>query len=115
MRIFHAENETWAPEPAYNTTARRVFPWDGFDAGVWGGAWVSVRPGETSTPHAHAEHEIFFVISGQGLLQHGDEEHPVRYGSSAKMEPGVTHSLTNTGEQDLVFISVWWDATAERQ
>lgn len=109
MRIFQLQDESWAPEPAYNTVARRFFPWDGLDAGVWGGAWVKVLPGQTSTPHSHDEHEVFFVISGQGVLRHGDEEHPVGHGASAKMEPGVLHALTNTGDEDLVFISVWWD------
>lgn len=109
MRIFSLENETWTPEPAYNTIARRIFPWEGFEPGVWGGAWVAVRPGETSTPHRHDEHEVFFVIRGEGELRHGEEVHAVGYGSSANVEPGIEHALTNTGSEDLVFISVWWD------
>lgn len=109
MRIFDLDVDGWSPEPAYNTVARRFFPWDGFEPGTWGGAWVAVRPGETSTPHSHSEHEVFFVVRGEGQLVHGDEVHPVRYGTSMKMEPGVHHSLSNTGDEDLVFISVWWE------
>jgi quercetin dioxygenase-like cupin family protein len=115
VRIFNPHDEVWTPEPAYNTVARRFFPWDGLVPPGWGGAWVAVLPGETSTAHAHDEHEIFFVVSGEGKLVHGTETHQARAGTSAHMEPGVEHSLVNTGTEDLVFLSVWWDQVPDAE
>lgn len=109
MKIFHLDESSWTPEPAYNTVAKRFFPWAGMEAAEWGGAWVKVLPGETSTAHSHEENETFFVVAGSGLLRHGAEEHRVGFGSSMYMQPGVEHSLTNDGDEDLIFVSVWWD------
>jgi mannose-6-phosphate isomerase-like protein (cupin superfamily) len=109
MRIYQLSDQDWTAEPAYNTVARRFFPWDGIEAAEWGGAWVKILPGETSTPHHHEENEVFFVVSGSGILRHGDETHRIGSGSSMYMEPDVEHSVTNDGTQDLVFVSVWWD------
>ncbi|HTZ43396.1 MAG TPA: cupin domain-containing protein [Jatrophihabitans sp.] len=109
MRIYHLDESSWSAEPAYNAVAKRFFPWDGIASRSWGGAWVKVLPGELLTPHNHDENEVFFVVQGSGLLTHGDEQHRVAFGSSMYMEPDTTHSLLNDGEEDLVFVSVWWD------
>lgn len=110
MRIFHLNQDSFTPEPAYNTIARRFFPWEGLNPSEWGGGWVGVLPGETTSAHNHDEREVFFIVKGTGVLRHGDEVHRVGYGTSICIEPGVDHSLTNDGDEDLVFISVWWDS-----
>jgi mannose-6-phosphate isomerase-like protein (cupin superfamily) len=109
VRIYHLSDSDWTPEPDYNTIAKRFFPWDGMEAEDWGGAWVQVLPGETSTPHHHEENEVFFIVRGTGLLQHGDEQHRLAFGSSMYMTPGVEHCVTNDGQEPLVFLSIWWD------
>ena len=109
MRSFEATPDSFTPEPAYNTVARRIFPLDGLEPSAWGGAWVALEPGQTSTPHDHAEQELFLVISGHGVLRHGAEERRVTAGSTLYMEPGTRHSLTNDGDERLVFVSIWWD------
>jgi len=109
VRIFHLHEQDWQAEPAYNTVARRFFPWDGIEAAEWGGAWVQVLPGETSTPHHHDENEVFFVVAGGGLVRHGAEQYRIGYGSSMYMEPGVDHCVVNDGPTPLVFVSMWWD------
>jgi mannose-6-phosphate isomerase-like protein (cupin superfamily) len=109
MRIYQLDEASWTAEPEFNTEAKRFFPWDGIVARPWGGAWVKVLPGETLTPHAHEENEVFFVVRGSGLLRHGEESHRVGFGSSMYMEPDVEHRLTNDGAEDLIFVAVWWD------
>ena len=109
MRIYHLSEQHLTAEPDYNTVAKRFFPWDGMTADDWGGAWVQVLPGETSTPHHHEENEVFFVVRGSGVLRHGEEEHRVGFGSSMYMEPGTEHCLTNDGDEPLLFVSIWWD------
>jgi len=73
------------------------------------------KPGITKGNHwHHTKNEKFLVVSGQGLIRFrrvdGEEilEYPV---SGEKLEvvdipPGYTHTITNTGETDLV--TVMW-------
>jgi mannose-6-phosphate isomerase-like protein (cupin superfamily) len=99
------------PEPAYNTTAVRIFPWDGVPEPVWGGAWVAVEPGETVTPHSHDEKEIFFIVRGSGVMRIGTDERQVGFGDTIYITPDVKHDLTNTGTEQLLFLSIWWDGS----
>lgn len=99
------------PEPAFNTTAARFFPWDGVPEPSWGGAWIAVAPGEAVTAHQHDEKEIFFIVEGTGVMRIGDDKREVGFGDTIFVTPDVEHDLTNTGEGRLLFISVWWDGT----
>lgn len=110
----HANIKHWGMddliyEEAYNTYAGRFFPFEGVEEPEWGGAWVAIDPGETSTKHSHQEKEMFFVIAGKGLLRLGDDEQPIEYGDTVYVTPGVDHDIVNTGEDRLVFLDVWWD------
>jgi mannose-6-phosphate isomerase-like protein (cupin superfamily) len=96
-------------EEAYNTYAGRFFPFDGVPEPEWGGAWVAIAPGETSTRHSHQEKEMFFVVQGEGAFRLGDEEHRISYGDTVYVTPGTDHDIVNTGAERLVFLDVWWD------
>jgi uncharacterized cupin superfamily protein len=58
---------------------------------------VTVDAGALSAPpHCHsAEEEIFVILDGEGTLQLGDEEHPVRRGNVVPRPPGtrVAHAF----------------------
>ena len=108
--------KSWGPadlkaEPAYNTSAVRIFPWDGVPEPVWGGAWVAVEPGETVTPHAHDEKEMFFIVAGTGVMRIGTERREVGFGDTIFITPDANHDLTNTGTGPLLFLGIWWDGT----
>lgn len=108
--------KSWGPEdlkaePAYNTTAVRLFPWDGVPEPAWGGAWVAVDPGQTVTAHQHDEKEMFLVVEGTGVMRIGTEKREVKFGDTIFITPDVEHDLTNTGEGRLLFVSIWWDGT----
>ncbi len=73
------------------------------------------RPGCTKGNHwHHTKTERFIVVSGSGVI----EERRIDSGKITRIEvggkavcavdmlPGFTHSITNTGEEDLVFI-IW--------
>jgi uncharacterized cupin superfamily protein len=57
-------------------------------------------------PHAHAaEHEIFVVVGGEGVVRLGDDEHPVRRGSVVDRPAAtrVAHSfVAGEGSLDLL-------------
>lgn len=99
------------PEPAYNTTAVRLFPWAGVPEPAWGGAWVAVEPGETITPHSHDEKEMFLIVRGTGVMRLGEEKRQVGFGDTIFITPDIDHDLTNTGDEQLLFLGIWWDGS----
>ena len=111
MYIKSLTPEDLKPEPAYNTTAARFFPWAGVPDPAWGGAWCAVSPGQAVTAHLHDEKEIFFIVEGTGEMRIGDSTRAVSFGDTIFITPDVEHDLTNTGPGRLLFISIWWDGT----
>lgn len=71
---------------------------------------VRVPPGRTACPfHTHAiEDEVFYVLSGTGVLRYGEALHPLRAGDcvSCPAGTGVAHQLANTGDVDLVYLAI---------
>jgi mannose-6-phosphate isomerase-like protein (cupin superfamily) len=115
IRIKHWGSDDLIFEKKYNTFAGRFFPFDGVEQPDWGGAWVAVAPDERTTPHGHQEKEMFFVISGRGVLRMGAVEREVGYGDTVYVTPGVDHDLTAVGPDRLVFLDVWWDTPEEER
>lgn len=113
MRIKSWTDADLAPEPAYNTTAVRFFPWKDVEEPVWGGAWVAVAPGERTTPHAHHEKEVYFVVEGTGVMRMGEEKQDVGFGDTIYVTPDLDHDLYNPGPGRLLFLTVWWDGDEE--
>jgi mannose-6-phosphate isomerase-like protein (cupin superfamily) len=50
--------------------------------------------------HGHA-HEMFYVLSGQGISVCNGEEIPVKAGESFVVRPGHDHEVVNTGTEKL--------------
>jgi len=72
--------------------------------------WMRVPPGRTAVPfHGHRlEDEVFFVLSGSGVLRYGDDLVDVAEGDciACPRGSGEAHQLLNTGEQDLVYLAM---------
>ena len=47
------------------------------------------------------EEEIYFVLEGTGVLQYGDEAHPLRANDFTYLAPGVKHGLANNSARPL--------------
>ncbi|HVB54134.1 MAG TPA: cupin domain-containing protein [Candidatus Acidoferrales bacterium] len=68
---------------------------------------AKVDLGSRSNPHSHAEQEeMFFVISGRGWIEVGEERERVEAGSVVLVPPGVTHSLVNEADETFKVLSV---------
>lgn len=67
-------------------------------------------PGRVGCPfHYHMlEDEVFYVLSGTGLLRYGDDLHPLRAGDCVSCPAGtkVAHQIANTGSEDLVYLGI---------
>ncbi|WP_327284140.1 MULTISPECIES: cupin domain-containing protein [unclassified Streptomyces] len=109
MHIFTAHEDDMVFEEPYNVSGRRIFPWpEAVEEPNWGGAWVDVAPGATSTPHDHDENEMFFIVEGSGVMRIGDETRRVRAGETVFITPFQDHDLTNDGDVRLRFVTIWW-------
>lgn len=66
--------------------------------------------GHASCPfHSHAlEDEVFYVLSGRGVLRYGDTVQELRAGDciSCPAGTGIAHQLANPFDTELVYLSV---------
>jgi mannose-6-phosphate isomerase-like protein (cupin superfamily) len=93
---------------AYGADGERLLPWPALNA-PFEGAWVVVRAGTESTPHAHHEYEIFIAVSGRSTLYVDDDRRDFVAGDIAYMPPGSTHRVAAGSDVDFEYYSIWWD------
>lgn len=96
--------------------------------GRWGHAWkvltpsmeaaggtlgvnqARVPPGCAAVPfHWHArEDEVFFVLSGRGILRYGEALREIRAGDCISCPAGTrtAHQLANPFDEDLVYLAI---------
>jgi mannose-6-phosphate isomerase-like protein (cupin superfamily) len=61
--------------------------------------------GASTTPHRHVRtEEIYYILSGGGVMRVGDESSPVGIGDAIAIPLGVVHQITNTGSDVLKFL-----------
>jgi mannose-6-phosphate isomerase-like protein (cupin superfamily) len=62
-------------------------------------------PGTAVTPHHHRQiEEIYYIVSGQGLMTVGDEIREVEAGDAVYVPCGHRHTLENTGTQPITLL-----------
>ena len=82
------------PEKFYKTT-------------LWQGEHVMVglnclEPGQVQKVHAHAgADKFYFVLAGRGSFVVGEEEQTAEAGRLVVAPAGVSHGVTNTGDERL--------------
>ena len=68
-----------------------------------------LAPGKQASPlhRHHLQEEMFLILTGKGVLRHGDQEVPVKPGDFVLYPPGdpVSHTFINTGSEPLEFIA----------
>jgi methionyl-tRNA synthetase len=73
-----------------------------------GAGWGRVPAGSRSDPHQHDETETFVIVRGTGDLIVDERRQAVGPGVVAQFEPFETHVIENTGEQELLFATLYW-------
>lgn len=64
-------------------------------------------PGKTVTPHHHEVlEEIYYILSGSGVMTVGDESQAVSAGDAIYIPKRKVHSLTNTGDENMKLLLV---------
>ncbi len=79
-------------------------------AGRLGVILARVPPGKSACPfHTHQmEDEVFFVLSGRGLLRYGEEVREIAPGDcvTCPAGTGVAHQIANPFEEDLRYLAI---------
>jgi len=63
-----------------------------------------LHPGAGIGYHPQKEDEVYYVLSGTGIMQMNGNEFPVKAGDAILTRPGSSHGLKQTGKDDLVLI-----------
>lgn len=68
-------------------------------------------PGASIGYHTHTDNcEIIYILSGEGTVigdkEKGEEDMPAVVGQAYYCPKGFSHSLVNTGDEDLIFFAV---------
>jgi mannose-6-phosphate isomerase-like protein (cupin superfamily) len=67
----------------------------------------TLPPGRSVTPHHHQVlEEIYYIVSGQGVMKIGEEEQAVGAGDAIYIPRGARHTLTNTGAEAMRILLV---------
>jgi mannose-6-phosphate isomerase-like protein (cupin superfamily) len=70
-------------------------------------AKMVVPPGAGIGLHKHdQEDEVYILTKGQGMLNEGGDDIPVRSGDAILTGNGAEHSIRNEGSEDLEIIAV---------
>ena len=66
-----------------------------------------INPGMTLEPHQHEnEEQMFFILSGVGIIKVGDDAQEVREGDAIYLPPRLTHTIRNTRTYPLRFLAI---------
>ncbi len=63
-----------------------------------------LKPGAAIGYHLQNEDEIYYIISGSGIMKMNDSTFTVKAGDAILTRPGSSHGLQQTGKEDLVII-----------
>ena len=62
------------------------------------------KPGSAIGYHLQREDEIYYVLSGRGMMKVDDKEFEVGPGDAILTRPGSSHGLKQIGKEDLVIL-----------
>lgn len=102
--IEHLLGEHWGAR------FRKMTPSMHARGGKLGVNWICLPPGRACVPfHAHQrEDEVFWILSGTGLLRYGDEVQRIRAGDciACPAGTGIAHQIANDSDADLIYLAI---------
>lgn len=70
-------------------------------------AELTISPGASIGVHDHVdEDEVYIIQKGQGMMTDGGREFPVEAGDAILTGQGASHSIRNTGTEDLLVTAI---------
>jgi len=75
---------------------------------------TTIYPTGTTTGHSHDDmEEVYYIISGKGIMIVGEDEFKIEQGDALYVPPGVFHTTKQSG--NLPLIVVWITCKLEPQ
>lgn len=69
--------------------------------------YTTIYPTGTTTGHSHDDmEEVYFVVSGEGIMVVGEERFPIKTGDGLYVPPGAFHTTYQTGNMPLTVLWV---------
>lgn len=69
-------------------------------------AHAVVKPGQTTLPHRLKSSETYYILSGEGELNIDNEKQKIGADMLVYIPPMAKQSITNIGENDLIFLCI---------
>jgi len=69
-------------------------------------AHAVVEPGQASRPHRLATDEVYYIISGAGVMHVGDDAAAVEPGDAIEIPSGAVQWIENRTAEPLVFLCI---------
>ncbi|HPZ06769.1 MAG TPA: cupin domain-containing protein [Candidatus Eremiobacteraeota bacterium] len=69
-------------------------------------AHASVGPGETTFKHTLTSSEVYYILSGEGIMYIDNEEQTVLEDFTIYIPPGSLQCIKNTGTEELIFLCI---------
>lgn len=66
-----------------------------------------LKPGAAIGYHLQQEDEIYYILSGKGIMQMNGDTFEVQAGDAILTRPGSSHGLQQAGTDDLVMLIVY--------
>jgi mannose-6-phosphate isomerase-like protein (cupin superfamily) len=67
-------------------------------------AHAIVPIGETSLPHSLTTSEVYYILSGNGVMHINNESQTVKPGDAVYIPPNAKQFISNSSDEPLVFI-----------
>ena len=69
-------------------------------------AHAIVKPGATLTPHVLTTSEVYYILSGKGVMHIGEETEVVFPGTAIYIPPHALQYIHNPGQDNLIFLCI---------
>ena len=102
-RVIDTNNLDWTPvRPALTSAVSGKLLCDGATRIVL----TRVAPGGCFKPHRDAYAHLFHFLAGSGVVRIEDQRIAIGEGICVQVAAGELHSYENTGQEDLLLVSV---------
>ena len=105
-RIYELEESRYKPlrpDITKGVVSRSLIP---EKAGVIAASLVRVRPGGEFSLHQDTYHHVLCFLEGHGEGSVEDEIYQIRRGIVAEIPAGMSHGYKNTGDEEMLLITV---------
>ncbi len=69
-------------------------------------AWAKVEPGKKTLPHRLRYSEVYYILTGRGIMHINKKKKPVRKNDTVYIPPNSIQWIENCGKKALEFLCI---------